>query len=150
MDSRYIEEVIKKDINSLGCQIWGIEYVGKPNNQTLRIYIDKEKGVSIEDCEKVSKQISRVLQVDNSINEGYYLEVSSPGIERKFFKNSQYYDYIGDYLKVRFLEENHRFKTEKGILEEVSKGGIVLKGYDKEIEITFDAIQKANIELKKE
>ena len=67
MDSMHIEQILKKDINSLGCDIWGIEFSGNISNQILRIFIDKNSGISINDCEKVSKHISKVLDSENGI-----------------------------------------------------------------------------------
>ena len=63
VDRRYIEELISKDIQSLGCVVWGIELSGKMLSKTLRVFIDKEKGVSIEDCEKVSRHISKLFEL---------------------------------------------------------------------------------------
>ena len=60
MDKNYIKEILAKDINSLGCEIWGIEFFGKQKNQTLRIYIDNKNGISIEDCERVSKHVIKL------------------------------------------------------------------------------------------
>ena len=85
MDTQHIKEILTEDIKSLGCDIWGIEFFGKHKNQTLRIYIDNKEGISVEDCEKVSKHVSKVLDTENDFSENYFLEVSSPGLDRKFF-----------------------------------------------------------------
>ena len=61
MDIDYIKKVLEEDIERLGCKIWGLELFGRRSNQTLRIYIDKIGGISIEDCEKVSKHVIKVL-----------------------------------------------------------------------------------------
>ena len=65
MDKEYIETLIKKDIKTLGYDIWGIELLGSSLNPTLRIFIDNESGVTVEDCEKVSKHISKVIEADD-------------------------------------------------------------------------------------
>ena len=87
MDINFIREAIEPDIEKLGCKVWGLELFGRHSNQTLRVYIDNEKGISLEDCEVVSKHISKVLDVENNFSEKYSLEVSSPGLDRKFFHN---------------------------------------------------------------
>ena len=97
MDSRHIEQILEKDINSFGCHIWGIEFSGKITNQTLRVFIDKDSGISIDDCEAVSRHISKVLESEEEIGDDYSLEVSSPGLDRKFFKDSQYNNYLRTY-----------------------------------------------------
>ena len=61
MDTEYIKEVLEGDIERLGCKVWGLEMFGRRSNQTLRIYIDKNEGISVEDCEKVSKHVSNCL-----------------------------------------------------------------------------------------
>ena len=103
MDKNYIKEILTKDIQSLGCDIWGIEFFGKQNHQTLRIYIDNKEGISVEDCEKVSKHVIKLLDVENDFSTKYLLEVSSPGLERKFFYEEQYLGYIDCAIKVRYI-----------------------------------------------
>ena len=104
MDKEYIETLLKKDIKTLGFDIWGIELLGSSLNPTLRIFIDNENGVTVEDCEKVSKHISRVIEADNTYTINSTLEVSSPGIERKFFNKDQYVNYLGYTIKIRYRE----------------------------------------------
>ena len=77
MDTEYIKEVLEADIARLGCKVWGLEFFGRRSNQTLRIYIDKNEGITVEDCEKVSKHVSKVLDAENDFSEKYMLEVSS-------------------------------------------------------------------------
>ena len=147
MDSRHIEQILEKDINSFGCHIWGIEFSGKITNQTLRIFIDKDSGISIDDCEAVSRHVSKVLESEEEIGEDYSLEVSSPGLDRKFFKDSQYNDYLGHILKVKFLGKDGKFKTIKGLLIRTSKESIFLEDNNKELEIYFKSIKKGSLEI---
>ena len=147
MDSKHIEEILEKDINSFDCHIWGIEFSGKITNQTLRVFIDKDSGVSIDDCEAVSKHISKVLELEEEIGEDYSLEVSSPGMDRKFFKDSQYSDYIGHILKVKFLGNDGKFMTIKGLLLGTSKESIFLETKNEELEIYFKSIKKGSLEI---
>ena len=143
----HIEQILEKDINSLGCVIWGIEFSGNISNQILRIFIDKNSGISIDDCEKVSKHITKVLDSESGIGENYSLEVSSPGLDRKFFKDSQYASYIGHVLKVKFLGNEDKFLTLKGLLVRTSEKSIFLKSNNKEFEIYFKSIKKGSLEI---
>ena len=104
MDTEYIKEVIEKDIERLGCKVWGLELFGRHSNQTLRIYIDNKEGISVEDCELVSKHVSKVLDTENDFSEKYLLEVSSPGLDRKFFYKEQYKEFLKENLKVTFFD----------------------------------------------
>ena len=144
MDTEYIKEMIERDIESLGCKVWGLEIFGRRANQTLRIFIDNEEGISLEDCEKVSKHVSKVLDTENDFSENYFLEVSSPGLDRKIFYNEQYKDYIKDNFKVTFLDKDNK-KTVKGQLDDVYDVGIKLEIKEEVCEIPFSSIIKANL-----
>ncbi|MDA7553971.1 ribosome maturation factor RimP [Gammaproteobacteria bacterium] len=144
MDTEYIKEVIEKDIERLGCKVWGLELFGRHSNQTLRIYIDNKEGISVEDCELVSKHVSKVLDTENDFSENYLLEVSSPGLDRKFFYKEQYKEFLKENLKVTFFDDLNK-KTIKGQLEEVDEISIKLEVKDEIQEIPFSSIIKANL-----
>jgi len=144
MDTEYIKEVIEKDIERLGCKVWGLELFGRHSNQTLRIFIDNKEGISVEDCELVSKHVSKVLDTENDFSENYLLEVSSPGLDRKFFYKEQYKEFLNENLKVTFFDDLNK-KTIKGQLEEVDEISIKLEVKDEIQEIPFSSIIKANL-----
>ena len=85
MDIGYFEGILTKDIESFGCSLWGIEIIGSSRSPLLRIYIDKEEGVTLEDCEKVNKHVYQLLLDNEYFHENGSIEVSSPGVDRKFF-----------------------------------------------------------------
>ena len=78
MDIDYIKKVLEEDIERLGCKVWGLELFGRRSNQTLRIYIDKNGGISVEDCEKVSKHIVKILDVENDFSNKYLFFLAIP------------------------------------------------------------------------
>ena len=147
MDKEYIETLLKKDIKTLGFDIWGIELLGSSLNPTLRIFIENENGVTVEDCEKVSKHISKVIEADDTYSINSTLEVSSPGIERKFFNKDQYLNYLGYTIKIRYKDIEQKFKSLKGVLIAVSEKGLDIKIKDEECFIRFQDIEKANLEF---
>ena len=144
MDTEYIKEVLENDIERLGCKVWGLELFGRRSNQTLRIYIDKNEGISVEDCEKVSKHVSKVLDAENDFSENYMLEVSSPGLDRKFFYKEQYKEYLNESLKVTFFDTQNK-KTVIGRLEGAYDNSIKLELNDEIKEIAFSSIIQANL-----
>ena len=144
MDTEYIKEVLEDDIERLGCKVWGLELFGRRSNQTLRIYIDKNEGISVEDCERVSKHVSKVLDAENDFSENYMLEVSSPGLDRKFFYKEQYKEYLNESLKVTFFDTQNK-KTVKGRLEGAYDNSIKLELNDEIKEIAFSSIIQANL-----
>ena len=147
MDKEHIETLIRKDIEALGCDIWGLELIGSITNPTLRVFIDNDKGITIRDCEKVSKHISKVIESNALYSNSLILEVSSPGIDRKFFNKEQYINYLGRVIKVRYRNEQMEYKSVKGFLRGVSKEAIVIEVNNEESFISFEAIEKANLEF---
>tara|TARA_Y100000590_G_scaffold358142_1_gene413369 strand:- start:15545 stop:15997 length:453 start_codon:yes stop_codon:yes gene_type:complete len=147
MDKEHIETLIRKDIEALGCDIWGLELIGSITNPTLRVFIDNDKGITIRDCEKVSKHISKVIESNTLYSNSLILEVSSPGINRKFFNKEQYINYLGRVIKVRYRNEQMEYKSVKGFLRGVSKEAIVIEVNNEESFISFEAIEKANLEF---
>ncbi len=145
MDTRHIKEILTEDIKSLGCDIWGIEFFGKYKNQTLRIYIDNKEGISVEDCEKVSKHVIKLLDVENDFSNKYFLEVSSPGLERKFFSKDQYQSYIDCSIKVRYINDLNKKISVKGILSKVSTEGLTIESRGKDHKVPFSSIIQANL-----
>tara|TARA_B100000902_G_scaffold336788_1_gene337276 strand:+ start:1229 stop:1696 length:468 start_codon:yes stop_codon:yes gene_type:complete len=145
MDTRHIKEILTEDIKSLGCDIWGIEFFGKYKNQTLRIYIDNKEGISVEDCEKVSKHVIKLLDVENDFSNKYFLEVSSPGLERKFFSKDQYQGYIDGSIKVRYINDLNKKISIKGMLSGVTAEGLTIESRDKDHKVPFSSIIQANL-----
>ena len=144
MDTENIKNILEGDINKLGCIIWGLELFGNRSNQTLRIFIDKKEGVSVQDCEKISKHVIKVLDAENKFSENYMLEVSSPGLDRKFFYKEQYKDYLNEPIRVTFFDTQNK-KTVIGNLEEATDVSIKLSLKDEVKKIAFSSIIKANL-----
>ncbi len=91
----HLVDLIEPIVEGLGYECVGIEYNPHPKHGLLRIYIDSENGILVEDCSKVSHQVSGIMDVEDPIQGNYHLEVSSPGEDRPFFKASQFERYIG-------------------------------------------------------
>jgi ribosome maturation factor RimP len=96
-----LEALLAPSVMALGLRIWGIEYLAQGKRSLLRIYIDGDNGVTIEDCERVSKQVSDLLDVEDVLASSYTLEVSSPGMDRVLFKLEQYAESIGETVDAR-------------------------------------------------
>lgn len=96
-----IESLLKPVVASLGYEWWGSEYLPKGKSALLRIYIDQQQGIKINDCEKVSREINAILDVENIIAGHYYLEVSSPGMPRPLFYPNQYSRFLGQNIELK-------------------------------------------------
>ena len=96
----HLVNLIEPIIVGLGYECVGIEYNPHPKHGLLRIYIDSEHGILLDDCSKVSHHLSGVLDVEDPIQGEYQLEVSSPGADRPFFKLSQFQQFIGSMVEI--------------------------------------------------
>ena len=94
-------EMLEPGVVAAGCELWGIEFVSQGRHSVLRLFIDKVEGITLEDCESVSHQVSAVLDVEDPIQSEYNLEISSPGLDRPLFTFDQFAKYIGEELQVR-------------------------------------------------
>ena len=142
-----LNNLIKNTVEGLGFILWGYEY--RPHGETalLRIFIEKDTGISIEDCAKVSRQIGAVLDVENIIPVAYILEVSSPGMDRILFTPEQYQDYIGDTLKIRTRTPIDERRNFKGTLIKISETVVTIEVDKQEFEIPFESIDRARLVL---
>ena len=117
-DYEKIAEDIAKDITGpLGIDIYDVEYVKEAGEFYLRIYIDKPDGVTIDDCEKVSRALSDELDKSDPIRDAYILEVSSPGLGRKLKKDRHFEKSIGEKVEVKLFEAADGSKEYTGILK---------------------------------
>ena len=91
-----LQQLLEPVVESLGCSLWGLEYISQGRHTTLRLYIEAEGGVGVEHCEKVSRQVSAVMDVEDPISGEYTLEVSSPGLDRPLYTLEQFQAYVGE------------------------------------------------------
>lgn len=134
-------------ISSMGFELLGCELLSLGRRTLLRVYIDSQKGVTIDDCSLVSHQISAMMDVEDPIQGGYTLEVSSPGIDRPLFELSHFQKYVGSQAKIKLSSPiNHR-RQYKGVLLRVEGENIhlLLTDSEQEVVLPFSAIEKANL-----
>ena len=144
-DSR-IRQLLQPVVEALGCELWGVDLQTGAKTKLLRIYIDKDNDlVGIEDCERVSRQASSILDVEDAINGEYILEVSSPGMDRPLYEIGQYEKYVGEdiSLRLRFPYEGRR--NFKGRLTGVDGDEIILVVTDHEYLFPVEGVEKANV-----
>ncbi len=112
-----IESLIKEPINNLGYELYDVNYVKEGKDYFLRIFIDNAKGIDLNDCEKVNDAISDLLDEANYIKEQYFLEVSSPGIERIIRKDEHLEQNIGEAIFIKLFMAINGKKEYVGILK---------------------------------
>lgn len=123
-----VEKLIKKNIENIGYELYDVLYLKEGKNYTLRIVIDNEKGISLEDCEKVNNEITDILDEADYIKDQYFLEVSSPGIERVLRKDWQLNKYIDSNVEINlFKKDENGFKEYTGILKHVDEDYLTIE-----------------------
>ncbi|WP_408011002.1 ribosome maturation factor RimP [Pseudalkalibacillus sp. A8] len=143
------EELVTPILESMDLELVDIEFVKEGKNWFLRVYIDSEDGVDIEECGKVSEQLSEKLDEVDPISQAYFLEVSSPGVERPLKKDADFHKAVGKHLYVKTYEQIDGQKEFEGTLtafdgEELSVE-IRIKTRTKEIRIPYDKVANARL-----
>ena len=135
-----IEELVKDVVEECGCTLWDVEFVKEGSEWYLRITIDSEDGITINDCEKVHRAIDPILDEIDPIEQAYHLEVSSPGIERVLKYPWHFSCFVGGDIAVKLyapLPEDCGAKTLRGILE----------AYDEDEDVLHLAVGQSRIDL---
>ena len=101
-----VRDIAKPIADSLGLDLWDVRFIKEGTQWYLRIFIDKEEGISIEDCEAMSRAIDKPLDDVDPINQSYCLEVCSPGIERELVRDEHFERFIGADIKIRLIRAN--------------------------------------------
>ena len=141
----HLVNLIEPIVEGLGYECVGIEYNPHPQHGLLRIYIDSENGILLDDCTKVSHQLSGVLDVEDPIQGNYQLEVSSPGADRPFFKLSQFQQYLGSTITVNLFKPINKRRKITGLIRKVEGDVVVLQEGDQTYDIPFKAMSKARL-----
>ena len=135
-----VENLIKKPINDIGYELYDVEYAKEGKDYFLRIFIEKEGGISLEDCEKVNDEITELLDKQDYLKEQYFLEVSSTGIEKVIRKDKHLQDNIGVEIEVKLFKSINKKKSIIGILKEFNSNEIVVETDESE-----EIIQRTDI-----
>ena len=140
-----LQALLAPVVESLGYECWGVEFLSQGRHSLLRVYIDQADGVLVEDCEKVSRQISGVLDVEDPIASEYTLEVSSPGMDRPLFTLEQFAKHAGEQAKIKLRSPFDGRRNFQGLLRGVEEQDVVVLVDDHEYLLPIDLIDKANI-----
>ncbi|MBV7315495.1 ribosome maturation factor RimP [Shewanella sp. NIFS-20-20] len=140
-----LTEMLLPPVAALGFQLWGIEYLQAGKHSTLRVYIDSDKGINVEDCAAASRQISAIMDVEDPITHEYTLEVSSPGVDRPLFSAAHYAAYLGEDAKVQLTMPVDGGRNMKGVITKVEGQMLTLTVDGKEKLVAIDNIRKGNL-----
>tara|TARA_B100000676_G_scaffold242255_1_gene243675 strand:- start:2938 stop:3357 length:420 start_codon:yes stop_codon:yes gene_type:complete len=129
----------------LGYELWGIEGGRHAGSQLIRVYIDKSEGVTVDDCEKVSRQLGDLIEAEQAVPGNYVLEVSSPGFERRFFKLQQHQGFIGEKIRVALRDTIDGKRVFRGTLVEVLESSLVILSEGNEYTFEFTEIERSSL-----
>ena len=141
-----LSELLAPTVESLGFDLWGIELISPNRRATLRLYIEGEQGVTVDDCATVSRHVSAVLDVEDPIQGEYTLEVSSPGVDRLLFKPEQYGLYVGEPIEVRLRFPFEGRRKFRGWLMGLEQDDVVVRVDDHDYLLPMKNVDKARVE----
>ena len=119
-------EIVEPFAQELGLRIWDVRFLKEGSSWFLRIFIDKDGGVSIDDCVDLTHAINKPLDEADPIEQAYFLEVSSPGVERDLVRDEHFEAYIGEKIKVKMIRPIEGKREFSGILSDYSDGNITI------------------------
>ena len=136
--------LIKETVEAQGVELWDVRFLKEGASWYLRVFIDKNDGISIDDCTNVSHAIDPIIDEADPIDVSYYLEVCSPGIERELTKPFHYDKVKGELIKIKLYKAIEGKKEFTGILKETGEN-IILDIDGEEISFSLSAISKAHL-----
>jgi len=140
-----LTEMLRPAVEETGKELLGIEYISAGNQSILRLFIDHENGIDVDDCAEVSRQVGAILDVEDPISSEYNLEVSSPGLDRPLFDLSQFQAVIGETINVKLSMPLNGRRKFKGTLESIENDTLIVVVDGQDFELIFSNIDKANL-----
>ena len=138
-------ELLEPVVTTLGYEMLGIEYFRQKDGSMLRLYIDSDVGITIDDCTRVNHQVIGVLDVHDPIKEKYFLEISSPGLDRPLFTLEQFQRFIGEKVKMKLREKIEERRKFKGVIKAVEESAVLISDDGVDYLIPAEAIDSAHL-----
>jgi len=140
-----LTEMIRHSVEPMGYELVGVEYVAQGNHHVLRLYIDHPEGITLDDCSRVSHQVSGVLDVEDPIPGEYNLEVSSPGLDRPLFSEAHFARFAGSQVSIRLHGKMQGRRRFSGRLLGVEQGEVVVEVDGEQVRIPPANIEQARL-----
>lgn len=145
MSKKALTELLQPLVEELGYEFVGLDYHSHPKNAVLRVYIDSEAGVGLDDCSRVSHEVAALLDVEDPISGHYNLEISSPGLDRPLFTPAQFQQFAGSDVKLNLFAPQSGRRKITGRIIDADDDHLKLSVDDEEMSIDFSNIAKANL-----
>lgn len=137
--------MLRPAVEETGKELLGVEFISAGNHSVLRIFIDHENGIDVDDCAEVSRQVGAILDVEDPISSEYNLEVSSPGLDRPLFEKSQYEAVIDETVEVKISMPLNGRRKFKGKLVAIENDSLIVMVDNEEYELVISNIDKAHL-----
>ncbi len=137
--------LVQPVVASLGYELVGIERVSVRSGSLLRIYVDKESGITVEDCARISEQVGGLLDVSGAIANRYTLEVSSPGLDRRLFVREHYEKFKGRQVKIRLLRTVNGRRKLVGTLAGIEGDDVAVLVEEELFRVPLDLVEVARL-----
>ena len=142
----HLVALVGRTVEPMGYELVGVEYFSRGRaGRLLRVYIDREGGITVDDCATVSRQLSAMLDVEDPIAENYELEVSSPGLDRPLFRREDFVRFAGERVRIRLSRPLEGRRNFEGILKGMTDGSVELAVEDKAFHLMLDDIDSARL-----
>jgi ribosome maturation factor RimP len=137
--------MLRPAVEEVGKELLGIEYISAGNNSVLRLFIDHENGIDVDDCAEVSRQVGAILDVEDPISSEFNLEVSSPGLDRPLFDKPHFEAVIGEIIEVKLSIPLNGRRKFKGNLVAVENDTLVVTVDGEDYDLVLSNIVKAHL-----
>jgi len=140
-----LTDMLRPAVEETGKELLGVEFISAGNNSVLRLFIDHENGIDVDDCAEVSRQVGAILDVEDPISSEYNLEVSSPGVDRPLFELSHFQQVIGEIVNVKLSMPLNGRRKFKGILTTIESDTLIVEVDGIDYELVINNVDKANL-----
>ncbi len=140
-----LTDMLEPGVEALGFELVGVEFVRAGKHSILRVFIDHENGITVDDCAEVSHQASAILDVEDPISTEYNLEISSPGMDRPLFKEKHYIASVGEIVQLRTRMPIDNRRNFKGKLLACENGNVSIEVDGQQFQLAVANIEKGNV-----
>jgi len=140
-----LTDMLRPAVQETGKELLGVEFISAGNNSILRLFIEHENGINVDDCAEVSRQVGAILDVEDPISSEYNLEVSSPGVDRPLFELSHFQQVIGETVNVKLSMPLNGRRKFKGLLSAIENDTLIVEVDGIDYELVINNIDKANL-----
>ena len=140
-----LTDMLRPAVEETGKELLGVEFISAGNNSVLRLFVDHENGINVDDCAEVSRQVGAILDVEDPISSEYNLEVSSPGVDRPLFELSHFQQVIGETVNVKLSMPLNGRRKFKGILTAIENDTLIVEVDGIDYELLINNGDKANL-----